>query len=149
MTSSSGNIFSVTGSLCGEFAGHRWISPHKGQWHGALMFSLICVWINGWVNNREAGNLRRYRAIYDVTVMVAFIYGCGRSHTSTTRTARLKKHAHISRFVGNVHTYPQQNKPWYSRVHISWDILCDQFQNWMFFNPSMLIFFGRNINIYW
>ena len=24
-------------------------SPHKGQWRGALMFSLICVWINGWV----------------------------------------------------------------------------------------------------
>ena len=23
-------------------------SPHKGQWHGALMFSLICFWINGW-----------------------------------------------------------------------------------------------------
>ena len=37
-------------------------SPHKGQWRGALMFSLICVWINGWVNNREAGDLRRYRA---------------------------------------------------------------------------------------
>ena len=32
------------------------------------MFSLICVWINGWVNNREAGNLRRYRAHYDVIV---------------------------------------------------------------------------------
>ena len=31
-------------------------SPHKGQWRGALMFSLICVWINGWVNNREAGD---------------------------------------------------------------------------------------------
>ena len=44
--------------------------PHKGQWRGALMFSLICVWINGWVNNREAGDLRRYRAHYDVTVMV-------------------------------------------------------------------------------
>ena len=26
-------------------------SPHKGQWRGALMFSLICTWINGWVNN--------------------------------------------------------------------------------------------------
>ena len=38
-------------------------SPHKGQWRGALMFSLIRVWINGWVNNREAGDLRRYRAI--------------------------------------------------------------------------------------
>ena len=35
----------------------------------ALMFSLICVWINDWVNNREAGDLRRYRAHYDVSVM--------------------------------------------------------------------------------
>ena len=33
-------------------------SPHKGQWRGALIFSLICVWTNGWVNNREAGDLR-------------------------------------------------------------------------------------------
>ena len=44
-------------------------SPHKGQWRGALTFSLICVWRNGWVNNREAGDLRRYRAHYDVIVM--------------------------------------------------------------------------------
>ena len=44
-------------------------SPHKGQWRGTLMFSLICVWIYGWVNNREAGDLRRYRAHYDVIVM--------------------------------------------------------------------------------
>ena len=44
-------------------------STNKGQWRGALMFSLICVWINGWVNNREAGDLRRYRAHYDVTAM--------------------------------------------------------------------------------
>ena len=35
------------------------------------MFSLICVWINGWVNNREAGDLRRYRAHYDVTVVIS------------------------------------------------------------------------------
>ena len=45
-------------------------SPHKGQWRGALMFSLICVWINNWVNNREAGDLRRYRAHSDVIVMM-------------------------------------------------------------------------------
>ena len=64
MTSSNGNIFRYTGHLCGEFTG----SPHKGQWHGALMFSLICVSINDWVNNRETGDLRRYRAHYDVTV---------------------------------------------------------------------------------
>ena len=44
-------------------------SPHKGQWRGALMFSLICVWIHGWVYNREAGDLRRYPAHYDVTGM--------------------------------------------------------------------------------
>ena len=44
-------------------------SPHKGQWRGALTFSLICVWINGWVNNCEAGDLRCYCAHYDVIVM--------------------------------------------------------------------------------
>ena len=44
-------------------------SPHKGQWRGALIFSVICVWINGWVNNGEAGDLRRYRAHYYVSVM--------------------------------------------------------------------------------
>ena len=44
-------------------------SPHKGQWRGALIFSLICVWINGWVNNSEAGDLRHHRAHYDVIVM--------------------------------------------------------------------------------
>ena len=44
-------------------------SPHKGQWRAALMFTLICVWINGCVNNREAGDLRRYYAHYGVTVM--------------------------------------------------------------------------------
>ena len=41
-------------------------SPHKGQWRGALMFSLICIWINSWVNTREAGDCRRYRVHYDV-----------------------------------------------------------------------------------
>ena len=45
-------------------------SPHKGQWRGALIFSLICVWINGWLNNGEAGDLRRYRAHYDVSDMM-------------------------------------------------------------------------------
>ena len=48
-------------------------SSHKGQWRGALMFSLICVWINGWVNNREAGDLRRHHGHYDVKVMMAIV----------------------------------------------------------------------------
>ena len=42
-------------------------SPHKGQWRRALMFTLICIWINGCVNNREAGDLRRYCAHHGVT----------------------------------------------------------------------------------
>ena len=55
---------------------HPWYLPetlklasHKGQWRGALMFSLICAWINGWVNNREAGDLKHHRTHYDVIVM--------------------------------------------------------------------------------
>ena len=44
-------------------------SLHKSQCREALMFSLICVWINVWVNNRKAGDLRRHGAHYDVTVM--------------------------------------------------------------------------------
>ena len=47
-------------------------SSHKGQWRGALMFSFIFVWINSWINNREAGDMRRYRAHYDVIVMYLF-----------------------------------------------------------------------------
>ena len=35
------------------------------------MFPVICVWINGRVNNREAGYLRRHRGHYDVIVMVS------------------------------------------------------------------------------
>ena len=56
--------------------GSQWSSVnslHKVHWCRALMFSLICAWINGWVNNREAGELRRHRDRYDVTVMFFFI----------------------------------------------------------------------------
>ena len=55
--------------------------PHKGQWRGALMFSLICAYSNGWVNTREAGDLRRYRAHYDVILMWSLlvqVVGCRR-----------------------------------------------------------------------
>ena len=47
-------------------------SSHKGQWRGALMFSVICAWINGWVNNRGTGDLRRHGAHYDVVVMASY-----------------------------------------------------------------------------
>ena len=66
--------FSVLLAICRGIHRSPVNSPHKGQWRGASMFSLICVWINGWVNNREAGDFRRYRAHYDVTVMSCSIY---------------------------------------------------------------------------
>ena len=45
-------------------------SPHIDQWRGALMFSLICAWTNGLVNNQDAGDLRRDRSHYDHCNMV-------------------------------------------------------------------------------
>ena len=75
MTSSNGNIFRVTGHLCGEITGPRWISHTKASHAELLVFSWICVWIKGWANNREAGDLRRYCAHYDVM-------GCGRDRVS-------------------------------------------------------------------
>ena len=51
-------------------------SPHKGQWRGALMFSLLCTWTNGWVNSRDAGDLRHHRAHDDVTVMMPVLFQC-------------------------------------------------------------------------
>ena len=48
-------------------------SPHKGQWRVSLMLYLICARTNGWANNRNAGDLRRHRAHYDVTVMTAAV----------------------------------------------------------------------------
>ena len=72
---------------------HRWSvnSPHKGQWRGALMFSLICAWINCWVNNREAGDLRRHLAHYHVIVMQT---GCEWviKFNSLSRTADIEVH---------------------------------------------------------
>ena len=61
--------FSALLALCAGNSPVPVNSPHKGQWRGSFMFSLIWTWTNGWVNNRNAGDLRRNRAHYDVTVM--------------------------------------------------------------------------------
>ena len=61
--------FSALLALCAGNSPVPVNSPHNGQWRGVFVFSLICVWINGWVNYREAGDLRRHRAHYGVIVM--------------------------------------------------------------------------------
>ena len=71
-------------------------SPHKGQWCGALMFSLICAWINHWVNNGDAGDLRRYRAHYDVIVMFMM---CSKVLKCTTlKTTLITFYQHFMRY---------------------------------------------------
>ena len=65
-------------------------SPHKGQWRGALMFSFISVRINGWVNKRKAGDLRRYRAHYGVTVMVMRSVFCSNELDIPSRFSYIK-----------------------------------------------------------
>ena len=85
MTSSNGNIFRITGHLCGKFTGPRWIARTKASDAELWCFLLIYAWINNWVNNREAGDLRRQHGHYDVIVMyvwyiaepagVGFIHG--------------------------------------------------------------------------
>ena len=63
-TSSNGNIFRVTGPLCGEFTGPRWIPAQRPV---TRSFDVFC---HLRVNNRKAGDLRRYLAHYGVTVMI-------------------------------------------------------------------------------
>ena len=69
MTSSNGNIFPAVGPLWGNSTVNGEF-PHKCQWREALTFSLIFAWTNGWVNNWDAGDLKRHRAHYDVTLMI-------------------------------------------------------------------------------
>ena len=81
--------------------------PHKGQWRGALMFSLIYAWINDWVNNREAGDLRRQHGHYDVIVMWRYMSCAGGKLTNTDQSPVVvlyggKTHASSKQFNGLV-----------------------------------------------
>ena len=73
-------------------------SQHKGQWRRALMFTLICTWINGWVNNREAGDLRRHQAHYDVTIMVLGDFYNGKSTPIALRCMH-EVHGHLTEYT--------------------------------------------------
>ena len=64
------------------------------------MFSLICVWINDWVKNREAGDLRRYRAHYDVIVMTC-MNPCWLVANLPVWKIRLRKEMHLKYLLRN------------------------------------------------
>ena len=75
MTSPNGNTSRVTGPLYGKFTGSRWI-PHTKASDAEPWCFLWFAWINGWENNREAGDLRRHGAHSDVIVMIPAAQDC-------------------------------------------------------------------------
>ena len=75
MTSSNGNIFRIIAHLCGEFTGHGEFHAQRPVTQSFDFFLWSAPeWINDWVNNWEAGDLRRHRAHYNV--IVVFVQDC-------------------------------------------------------------------------
>ena len=82
-------------------------SPHKCQWPRALMFSLICAWMNGWVKNDEAGDLRCRRSHYDVIVMDITSSGviCHFLHSCNCTFARTIKILIILHYIAYIYLW--------------------------------------------
>ena len=116
--------FSALLAFCAENSPVPVNYPHKGQWRGALMFSLIWTWINSWVNNPEAGDLRRHRAHCDVSVMSGrFVFRVVYSLWNSTRV-----------FVD-------------AHVKLKSDLIILQHQSYCF--ESVLYLMIRNLMSYW
>ena len=96
-------------------------SPHKGQWRGALMFSLICAWTNSWANNGNASNLWCHRAHYDVIVM---LYGMSTiSHSPYTESNWIEIYPQNRK---NVHDAKNRELSWYQLCRRCWHHGCRQ-----------------------
>ena len=76
MTSSNGNIFRVTGPLCGEFTGPGEFPAQRPVTQRFDVFFDLCL-NKRLKNNRDAGDLRRHRVHYDVVVMQPLELGYG------------------------------------------------------------------------
>ena len=81
------------------------------------MFSLICVWINDWTKNREAGDLRRCRAHYDVIVMC---YGM-----------QNKKSFHFEQYI-HVLMYSKLQRGMHTHTHIKCVIIWSSYDSFCF-----------------
>ena len=104
MTSSNGNNFSVTDPLCWEFTDHRWIPRTKASDAELWCFLWPAPWINAWVNNRKAGDLRRHRSHHDATVMTYILrssYSNYHEHIEAQNMAAAWQTAGISYFDSN------------------------------------------------
>ena len=72
-----------TFSACGIFTGHQWIPGTKASDAELWCFLRCASEINGWVNNGEAGDLRRHVAHYDVTDVTGICCLCNRERLPT------------------------------------------------------------------
>ena len=81
--------FSAYLALCEDNPVVTAVLPHKGHWRETLIFPRICAWANGWINNRDAGELKRHRAHYDVTVLVQQIMALTKVEPLTTGLGHL------------------------------------------------------------
>ena len=92
-------------------------SPHKGQWRGVLVFSLIRAWTNGWVNNRDAVDLRRHRTHWDVAVM------------RHARDLTIQQPSELGRRINTMSFHKRFMSSWYKSCKIpfsnSWKIMRD------------------------
>ena len=127
-------------------------SPLKGQRRGALMFSLICARTNGWA---DAGDLRRYSAHYDVSVVPrkrcltntnknansTFCFGHRFIQLSSlwNTTVKIQQQAHSYLFLskGQVVPFPSNEGPWPDKNVDSVAILCTH-QRWNSIHSSDL-----------
>ena len=75
----------------------------------ALMFSLIWAWIKSWVYNREAGDLGRYRAHYEVIVLLYYLYSGHLLQTKTTLDQGMDKLL-VGLWVAISHPYSDSNR---------------------------------------
>ena len=82
----------LTGPVCKEFTGDRWIPLTKASDAEFLVFSWICAWTNGWVHNREAGDWRCHCAHYIVTTMLC--YGVIKIDIIINRTTQYRMNFH-------------------------------------------------------
>ena len=61
--------FSALRALCARNSPVPGLFPAPRPVTRSFDVFFICAWMNGWVNNRDAGDLRRHRTHYDVTLI--------------------------------------------------------------------------------
>ena len=100
--------------LCKQSRRRGFETPPRSLWRRCNKI-VICAWINGWVNNREAGNFGSHRAHYDVTIM----------SITHLREQGVKKNSVVSKYFKwtRLHLIDvSQNEP---RVSVISEIVCN------------------------